>query len=120
MMARSGLRMASTPWATIFTPSMSTPDSVSSRMASLRRRGDRVGSAAGRRLPQGAFARAVGAHDGVHFACVPLQFNALEDFVFIPPDVQILDFQQAHSRSSHWLRRFYSQDFSLTRRCLPG
>src|SRR5437868_14984376 len=34
-MARSGLRMASTPWATIFSASMSRPESVSSRMASF-------------------------------------------------------------------------------------
>src|SRR6266849_758421 len=34
-MARCGLRMASTPWATIFSASMSRPESVSSRMASF-------------------------------------------------------------------------------------
>src|SRR5450759_3357481 len=44
-------------------------------------RGDGVGLAAGQRLRQRAFARAIRAHDGVHFAGVHLQVNALEDFV---------------------------------------
>ena len=52
-----------------------------------------VGFAARQHLRQRALARSVRAHDGMHFAGIDRQVNALENFVAIDLGVQILDFQ---------------------------
>src|SRR5713226_8599564 len=56
----------------------------------------------------------------MHFADIHLQVNALEDFVVIHFDVQILDFQQTHSRSSHSLRHCYFLAGALPYPTLPS
>ena len=47
---------------------------------------------AGQDLCQGRFAGAVGPHDGVNFALINFQIDALQDFLAINPCMQISNF----------------------------
>ena len=53
--------------------------------------GDLVAFATGKHLGQRAFAAAVGAHDGVHFAGVNRQINPFQDRLALHPGLQIFD-----------------------------
>ena len=55
--------------------------------------GDRVVGLAGEHMGERRFARAVGAHDGVHLALLDRQIETVEDLLAVDLDVQVLDFQ---------------------------
>lgn len=59
-----------------------------------RIRGDVVTGAAGEDVGQRRLDRAIGAHDGVHLPRRDQERQALEDFIAIDGDVEVVDFKQ--------------------------
>ena len=72
--------------------------------------GHRIAGVAGENMPQGALARAVGAHNGVHFAGLDRQVQTAQDFLALDLGVQVFDLQHAccfpqvrHCAGQRWL-----------------
>src|SRR5260370_1179323 len=99
--ARSLLRSALTPSATLRSASMSRPESVSSRMQSFGSStptfkqdlavGPHIGIRAGQPAGQRALAGAILAHDGVNLTGLNLEVDAAEDFFVVDLCVKIED-----------------------------
>jgi hypothetical protein len=51
---------------------------------------------AGDSLGEGAFAGAIGAHDGMDFALPDREGDALDDGFLADGDMKVLDFEEAH------------------------
>src|SRR5262249_40635461 len=58
---------------------------------------DLIVSLAGEHMGERRFARAVGAHDGMHAPLLDREIEPIENFLADDLDVQIFDFQKRHS-----------------------